>query len=465
MNSTFIKESFLSVPKRDLFAFHEQPDAFSLLTRKSDNIEVISTASTLKPSSDVVRFIAHFLFFRFRFAMIHTEYEPPDLFVDEQKEGLFTRWRHEHRFIEAGWKADPATLLQDRIDFAHPLLFLFRPFVHHRLKSMFAFRHGKTAEEVHGKAKKTQGHAGTRVIVTGATGLIGKRITRILRDKGVSVTAFVRDVEKAHTKLGHDVECVHWDFHKPHEGTWKERIQGADAIIHLAGTPLFKQRWTPAFKEEMEQSRVLGTRQLVEAVKAADHKPRAFVSASAVGIYGTDPDRTVDENTGFGDDLLARICIHWENEACKLNSGGIRSAQIRIGIVLSTESGAIKEMLPLFRAGMGGIMGYPHHWINWIHLEDMARIFVMAAFNEEMHGPFNAVAPAPVQMRTFSQIFARTLRRPCLMRYPVPILKMIIGEAGEYSSGGPRADCGKLEKTGYSFFFTEIGAALTNILA
>lgn len=464
MKTVFKKESFFSVPKKDLFAFHERPDAFSLLTRKSDNIDVISTASTLKPSDDVVRFIARFLFFKFRFGMIHTEYEPYDLFVDEQKEGLFSRWRHEHRFKEAGWIQDPASTLSDRIEFAHPLLPFFSPFVKHRLKGMFAFRHGVTAEKVHEPLYAKHPHSGARVIVTGATGLIGKRITEILRQEGVKVIAFVRNVEKAQQELEPGIECVHWDFHDPDQGDWKSKLDGADAVIHLAGTPLFKKRWTKAFKVEMEQSRVLGTRQLVDAIKASDKKPKAFVCASAVGIYGADPEVTADEDTPPGDDLLSRICINWENEVNQLEGSGVRPVRIRIGIVLSTEAGAIKEMLPLFRTGMGGVLGNPRPWINWIHLEDMARIFVMAAFNQEMNGPYNAAAPNPVQNETFAKTLAQVLRRPCLMKFPVSVMKMLIGEAGEYSSGGSKAQTSRIEKAGYRFFFDELDPALRNIL-
>jgi uncharacterized protein (TIGR01777 family) len=455
---------FASVSKQELFAFHERDDAFSLLTPDSANIEVASTASTLAPSDDVVRFAVRFGPLRFWFENVHTVYEPFDLFVDEQRKGLFSMWRHEHRFREAAWEKDPASMLTDEIVYAHPLLPFFNPFVRHRLGELFEYRHQVTVSEVHGGREPGGGDAGGSVVVTGATGLIGKRIVQILAEKGSRVTVLVRDVEKARKMLGDRVTCVHWDFNKPDEGDWRRHLCEAEGVIHLAGTPLFQRRWNAAFKREMEESRILGTRQLVEAIAASEKKPQVFVSASALGYYGVDPDRDLDESAPPAEDLLARICVNWEGEAAKLDAHGVRTVQMRIGIVLSRESGALKELLPLFRIGVGGTMGDPHHYINWIHLEDVARMFTMALQNPEMRGPYNAAGPSPVTNAVFGRGIARALGRPAWMKYPVPVLKIIIGEAGEYASGGPRVQVEKIRKAGYRFFFEDLDQALASEL-
>ncbi len=465
MRARFKKESFFSVPKQELFAFHERDDAFSLLTPASENIEVGSTASTLAPSDEVVRFAVRFGPLRFRFENVHTVYEPFDLFVDEQRRGLFTEWRHTHRFREAGWDGDPASMLSDEIVYSHPLLPLLNPFVRHRLKRLFEYRHLATAREVHSERESRSEAPGMCVAITGATGLIGRRIAQILVEGGSRVIALARNVEKARKQLGNQVSCVHWNFSEPDEGGWKRYLSEADGVIHLAGTPLFKQRWTDAFKREMEQSRILGTRQLVDAIIASEQKPRVFISASALGYYGTDPDRVVDEQTAPANDLLARICVNWENEARRLDAHGVRTVQMRIGIVLSTESGALKELLPLFRMGMGGTMGDPHPYINWVHIEDMARMFTMVLKNEKMHGPHNAVAPNPVSNAEFARAIARALKRPALLRLPVPVLRIILGEAGQYASGGPRVRGEKIRDSGYRFFFSDLDRALSNLLA
>jgi len=215
----------------------------------------------------------------------------------------------------------------------------------------------------------------------------------------------------------------------------------------------------------MEQSRTLGTRQLVEAIIASEQKPRVFISASALGYYGTNPDGVVDESASPADDLLARICVNWENEARKLDAHGVRTIQMRIGIVLSAESGALKELLPLFRMGLGGTMGDPRPHINWVHIEDMARIFAMALKNEKMCGAYNAVAPNPVSNRNFAKAIARALNRPALLRLPVPVLRIILGEAGQYVSGGPQVRGAKIQDSGYRFFFSHVDQALSNLLS
>ena len=464
MRARFKRECFFSVSKQELFEFHERDDAFSLLTPASANIEVESTASTLAPSDDVVRFAVKFGPLRFRFENVHTVYQPFDLFVDEQRKGLFTEWRHEHRFREAAWDGDPASMLTEEIVYAHPLLPFVSPFVRLRLGKLFEYRFGVTAREVHRKRESKGDEAGERVVITGATGLIGKRIVQILLERGSRVIALARNVEKARKLLGDRVTCVHWDFNEPDEGDWKRHLCEADGVIHLAGTPLFERRWNAAFKREIEESRTLGTRQLVDAITASAEKPRVFVSASALGYYGADPERVVDETAPPADDLLARICVNWENEARKLDAHGVRTVQMRIGIVLSKESGALKELLPLFRIGIGGTMGDPRFHINWIHLEDVARMFTMALGNQEMRGAYNAAGPSPVTNADFARGIARALGRPALMRYPVPVLKIIIGEAGEYASGGPRVQVAKIQDAGYRFFFSDLDQALANEL-
>jgi uncharacterized protein (TIGR01777 family) len=465
MRARFKKTSFFSVTKQELFQFHERDDAFPLLTPVSENIEVESTASTLAPSDEVVRFAIRFGPLRFRFENVHTIYEPFDLFVDEQQEGLFSEWRHRHRFLEAGWDGDPASMLTDEIAYAHPLLLLLNPFVKHRLGRLFEYRHRATSREVHTRGRSPDTASGARVVVTGATGLIGKRIVQILLEKGAHVVAFAREANKARELLGDQVTCVSWDFTRLDQGDWKRHLGEADGVIHLAGTPLFKRRWTTAFKREMEESRTLGTRQLTDAIIASERKPEVFISASALGYYGTDPDGVVDEDAQPADNLLARICVNWEDEARKLDAHGVRAVQVRIGIVLSTESGALKELAPLFRAGIGGTMGSPRPYINWIHIEDTARIFAMALENRQMRGPYNAAAPNPVRNADFARAIARALERPALTRIPVFVLRIIIGEAGEYASGGPRALADRIQKAGYRFFFGDLDEALSNLLA
>jgi uncharacterized protein len=465
MTHTFVRESFFSVPPQQLFDFHERADAFRLLTPDFAGVEVESTASTLRPSDEVVRFTTRLLSVPLRFEMVHTEYDAPRLFVDEQRQGPFRSWRHEHRFAAGGWQGDPAAMLRDQIEFAHPLGWLAVPVVVGRLRKLFAFRHETTRR--HTPPAPLLGPTGSplRVVLTGATGLIGRRISAILVEKGARVVALCRSPERAARALGSEVTLEPWDFSRPEIGRWRERLGEADAVIHLAGTPLFSRRWTPEFKQEMERSRVASTRQLVEAMGQARQRPGCLVSASAVGIYGLAPEREVDEQAPAADDTLARICRAWEAEALRAAELGIRTALVRTGIVLSTESGALKEMLPLFRLGLGGVLGERRPWVSWIHLEDAARLYLMAVLHPQARGPINAVAPEPVRNERLAETLAKVLRRPCALRYPTALMRLGIGEAADFASGGPRVLSQRAQSLGYEFFFPELEPALRNVLS
>jgi uncharacterized protein (TIGR01777 family) len=458
----FQKDSFLSAPPEAVFELHERPDAFRMLTPPSSSVDVVSTATTLRPSEEVVRFDARVLGLSFPFAMVHTVYRKPELFVDEQLRGFFDTWRHDHRFVRGGFRDDPATMLSDRIAYSHPLLYAGNFVVRRRLAGLFAFRHDATRGGLADVIRA--GPRPDHVVVTGATGLIGRRLVEILVEKGSRVTALVRSPERARAILGEGVDAVRWDFSRPDEREWTSSLEGADAVVHLAGTPLFAHRWTPAFKREMEESRTLSTRGLVEAIAASRSKPKVLVTASAVGYYGTDPRRLADEKTDPADDLLARLCVAWEKEARAVEAEGIRSVQVRTGVVLSPRSGALKEMLLPFRLGAGGVLGAPDRWINWVHLEDVARILLMAILDEPMRGPVNAVSPHPVSNKTLAHTLARVLRRPCLLRYPEAVLKLLIGEAGAYTSGGARVLSDHVRARGYEFFFDDLETALRSLL-
>lgn len=464
MRLTFEKDSFLSAPPQTVFEFHETPDAFRLLSPKHFNIEVLNAATTLQPSEEIVRFAIRVLGIRLPFSMVHTVYEPPERFVDEQLKGVFSTWKHEHRFIQGGWRKEPATLLRDRIDCSHPLLRLAKPIIARRLKKLFAIRHEVTRQALQPTMVASENRGARRVIVTGATGLIGGRVTKILLEKGCRVTVFARDVAKARRLFGERVDVALWDFNNQTEMGWTRWLSRSDAVVHLAGTPLFSKRWSPSFKKEMTESRTLSTRWFVQAIAASKEKPSVFVSGSAVGFYGLDPFRLVDERSQAADDLLARICLAWEHEAQALDRLGVRTVLARAGVVLSPESGALKEMLPLFKLGLGGVLGKPNPWINWIHLEDMARILVMAVFDDSVRGPINAVAPHPVTNRTFAHTLAHVLRRPSLMRFPTGLLRLAVGEAAEYASGGSRVSAALIRDLGYDFFFEDLEPALRNLL-
>lgn len=301
-----------------------------------------------------------------------------------------------------------------------------------------------------------------RVAVTGATGLIGTRVVAALRARGDSVIAFSRDPERARSRLD-GAEAAHWD---PLSGAAPAgALSEADAVINLAGEPI-AQRWTAEAKERIRLSRAAGTRNLVEGIQAAWPRPRTLVSASAAGYYG---DRGSDELTEAeppGTDFLASVCVDWE-AAAELAAGlGVRVVRTRIGVVLDRAGGALKAMLPAFRAGVGGPVAGGRQYMPWVHIDDVVGI-ILAALDGVgaggpalWSGPVNACAPAPTTNREFSRALGRALRRPAAVPVPRFALERIFGEMSFVLIASQRMVPARALALGYRFRHPELGEAL-----
>jgi uncharacterized protein (TIGR01777 family) len=274
-------------------------------------------------------------------------------------------------------------------------------------------------------------------VVAGASGLIGSALSRALRDRGDEVVALPR--------LG--------------RAPWS--VEGADAVVNLAGASVAGKRWSPEYKQEILQSRVLSTRALVEAIRAAQRKPRVLVNASAVGYYGGRGDEVLDESSGPGDDFLADVCQQWEAEARRTE---VRSAQVRTGVVLSAQGGALGSMLPPFKSFVGGPVGSGKQWFPWIHLADEVAGLLFCIDDARMSGPVNFVAPGIVTMKDFAKALGRALHRPSWAPVPAAALKLLLGEFASALLEGQRAVPKKLLDAGFRFQFTEVSSALRAVL-
>ncbi|HRP91414.1 MAG TPA: TIGR01777 family oxidoreductase [Ignavibacteriaceae bacterium] len=259
-----------------------------------------------------------------------------------------------------------------------------------------------------------------RIIVTGATGLIGQKLVSALIERGDEVIIFSRDITKAKTIIPNANEYVEWDYIKPE--LWKTKLDNSDAVVHLAGTNLFAKRWNDSFKNEVLKSRQISTKNLVDAIKSCSNKPQVFISASGVGYYGDCGDTILDETSSSGNDFLAEVCKVWEGESKRVEDAGVRSVQIRTGLVLSTEDGALKQMLPPFKFYIGGPLGNGKQWASWLHIEDIIGIYLHAIENTELRGAVNAASPNPVRMNEFTNTLGNVLHRPSL--FPVPKFKL-----------------------------------------
>ncbi|MDX1934828.1 MAG: TIGR01777 family oxidoreductase [Capsulimonadales bacterium] len=300
-----------------------------------------------------------------------------------------------------------------------------------------------------------------RTVVTGATGFIGKGLVARLRERGHSVATVSRSAEKARSIFGSDVRCLAWGD----TAALRIEVAEADAVCHLAGASVAGERWTPAYKREIRQSRTESTRQLVEA------GPRVLVSASAVGYYGGCGDDLLTEESGAGEDFLADVCVRWEAAARQAESGGGRVALVRIGQVLGKGGGTLDAILnpPIapvspFRLGLGGMFGSGRQWMPWVHLSDVLRLFVWCVETESARGPYNAVSPNPVTNREFTETLGRVLRRPTAIPVPAIALRALLGEFAEYVLYSQRVVPRRTTEQGFRFRFPRLEDTLRDLL-
>lgn len=298
------------------------------------------------------------------------------------------------------------------------------------------------------------------VLVTGGTGLVGTELVRQLRMEGVRITVLTR---AGATRDGEVERCL-WTPEEP--GTWMDRVDGVDAIVHLAGKGLFDARWSEAHLRECGSSRVRSTELLVEAIARARKPPRVLVSGSAVGLYGRHRGADLlDESASPGpqDDPLVRLCLAWEAAATTAREHGVRVVTTRLGIVLGVGGGVFAKMAPAFRWGVGGPLGDGAQYVPWVHVADVAGM-IRHALTTELDGPCNLSAPTPVTMNELARAFGRVLRRPSLFRVPPFALRAMLGEAAEAMLTGQRAQPTAMRRAGYSFRFTDLDAALVDLI-
>jgi uncharacterized protein (TIGR01777 family) len=298
-----------------------------------------------------------------------------------------------------------------------------------------------------------------RVGVTGATGLIGTRLVASLKARGDLVLALSRNPESARGRLG--VEAVEWD---PSRASHADSLSGLDGIVNLAGEPV-GQRWTPAVKEQIRSSRVTGTTRLVEALTRADPRPPVLVSTSAAGFYGDRGATELDESAPPGDDYLASVCVEWERAADAAEPLGVRVVKIRNGVVLDRSGGALRSMLPPFRAGVGGPVAGGRQYVPWIALDDVVGLFIAALTAESWSGAVNASAPGPVTNGEFARALGRALRRPAVLPVPALALRLLFGEMSSILTASQRMVPREALRQGYGFRYAELDGALRAALA
>lgn len=300
-----------------------------------------------------------------------------------------------------------------------------------------------------------------RVFLTGGTGFVGTMLTQRLTEKGCQVTLLTRKIRKDRS-FPKGVSLLEGDPTKP--GSWQEEVANHEVVINLAGASIFR-RWTDSEKRLIRQSRIETTTHLVNALGRKNGMKQTLLSASAVGYYGFRGDESLDETAPPGEDFLAGVARDWETAALGATAFGARVVLCRFGIVLGSGGGALKEMLPIFEKGLGSPLGNGRQWFSWVHQMDLVRILLFLLKREDLAGPFNCTAPAPVQNRELARVLAEVLKKPMIMpSVPGFLIRMVKGEFGNVLLKGQKVVPKRLLEAGFLFRYPNLRDALENLL-
>jgi uncharacterized protein (TIGR01777 family) len=435
--------SVVRAEPEEVFAWHSRPGAVTRLMPPWQPVRVAREAPSVRDGQAVLLLPGGL-----RWVAGHDPegYDPPRQFADVLLPplGAALRWRHTHKFAPA-----PAggTEVTDVVSTPVPAR-LLRP--------MFAYRHGQLAGDLaaHARARDVCPEPLT-VAITGASGLIGSALAALLSTGGHRVIRLVRRPPR-------DDGERRWQPDDPAG----DLLAGVDALVHLAGAPI-GGRFTPRRKREVLSSRTGPTRALAALAGASPGRLRAFVTASAVGFYGADrSDEVLAEDSGRGDGFLADVAAAWEEAAAPAAAAGIRSVQVRTGIVQTPGGGMLRLLYPLFEAGLGGPLGDGSGWQPWIEIDDLLDIYLRAVTDPALTGPVNAVAPGVVRNAEYARVLGRVLRRPAAIPVPAAGPRLLLGAEGarELAEASQRVRPAALASAGHPFRYPELDGALRHVL-
>jgi hypothetical protein len=451
----FQRRSRIEASAQTVYAWHTRPGALERLVPPWERVVVEERTGGIEDDARVVlRVTAGPI--PLRWVAVHGDVIPGRQFVDRQVQGPFRHWRHRHGLEPDG---PSACRLEDDVEYVLPLGWLGGIVaggrVRETLDRMFAYRHAVTKADIEAHAAR-EGLVPMHVVVSGSRGLVGSALVPFLTTGGHRVTRLVRGMA-----AGPD-ETVWNPARGPVDAS---RLDGVDAVVHLAGENIAAGRWTPVRKAEIRRSRVDGTRNLCEVLARLPRPPKVLVSASAVGLYGDRGAEILTEESAPGTGFLTDVCREWEAATQPASRAGIRVVNLRFGMVLSPSGGALQKLLLPFRLGMGGRIGDGRQFTSWIALDDAVGAIHHALCEESVRGPVNAVAPGPVSNAEFTRTLARVLRRPTLLPVPAFAARLAFGEmADALLLAGARVMPVRLQESGYRFRFPDLESALRHLL-
>ena len=301
------------------------------------------------------------------------------------------------------------------------------------------------------------------ITVIGGSGFIGRSLCPALVQEGHQVTVLSRNPEKARTRLRASIPVIKWN--PLHLGTMEKIFADTNAIINLAGEPIADARWTKNRKGVLRDSRVGTTRLVVNALSNISKRPRVLINASGIGFYGPQELTSVTEHTGPGIGFLAELCVDWEQAARRAEEYGVRVVQLRLGMVLAGDGGALPRMLLPFRLFIGGPIPPGHQKVSWIHWQDLLALIKVTLLDETLHGAINAVSPYPVTMREFCQTLGQVLGRPSWLSVPAFALRLGLGELATLMTTGQHVEPLVAQGLGFPFAYPTLEPALQSILS
>ncbi|MBD2528310.1 TIGR01777 family protein [Nostoc flagelliforme FACHB-838] len=304
-----------------------------------------------------------------------------------------------------------------------------------------------------------------KVAITGATGFVGNLLVQRLHGESHKIVVLTRNTALAQKVFPSgafpNLEIVSYTPNA--SGSWQSVIASCDGVVNLAGEPIGEGRWTPERKQEILNSRKLGTQKIVEAITNANPKPTVLINASAIGYYGTSETATFDETSLSGNDFLAQVCQAWEAEARKVQDAGVRLVILRFGIVLGN-GGVLGKMIPPFKLFAGGPIGSGHQWFSWIHVDDLVSLIVQALTKPEIEDVYNATAPNPVKMADLSQTLGQVMNRPSWLPVPAFAIEALLGDGAIVVLEGQKVIPKRTLETGFEYKYPNLQSALTQIL-